>query len=715
MSENIKVSIELVDGAAKKALENFNANTEKADKNLNKLAKSGKDTFGEIGIHIGKATGIYDIFAGNLAANLATKAFDAMAAGANHLFQTFIVDGVKAASEQEKANQSLNVALAQTGLYSESTAKEFQDLASSIQATTGVQDDAVLTNAALIQSLGQLDKEGLKRATQAAVDLSAALGKDLSTTSEILGKAAGGTTTALTKLGISFREGATEAETFENILSAIEGRFGGAAAQKVNTFAGAVDLTKAAFGDLQEEVGNVIIQNNVVIELMKTTGKILGDLTNAVKLNGSSLKEYLGQGIIFAIDAFIVMAETADITMRTVTAAFRGAGVVVTFVANEILAVMYELGIASKSASDAMVKSLSDAVKSMDDAFSEESALNSAREMLVELKNGAEKGFKALKDGASTADQSLRNTTGGIDKATTGLNAYNEALKSWAQNLAKSTIDGEAALQAQIETLKLQKEEALLVNNDYLQKNAEVELQFLTAKAEAENQYYLEQQTKLAQAFDRGLITEAQYHAARQTLREKAIVAEKKSDIELTKFKNDQEKLRADNLKGSLSYISSLQQSSVKEFFFIGKAAALATAYIDAQAAVVKALASAPPPFNYALAGAVGLAAGVNIAKIASASPPAFEDGGIVPGNSFSGDKVVARVNSGEMVLNRSQQNELFKMANGQGSGSGSLESKLDALIGFLSGRDDRIVVNIGNKTIVDALRSELSAGRSFA
>jgi len=31
-------------------------------------------------------------------------------------------------------------------------------------------------------------------------------------------------------------------------------------------------------------------------------------------------------------------------------------------------------------------------------------------------------------------------------------------------------------------------------------------------------------------------------------------------------------------------------------------------AYIDGKAAVIKALASAPPPFNYALAAAVGLA-----------------------------------------------------------------------------------------------------------
>lgn len=70
-------------------------------------------------------------------------------------------------------------------------------------------------------------------------------------------------------------------------------------------------------------------------------------------------------------------------------------------------------------------------------------------------------------------------------------------------------------------------------------------------------------------------------------------------------------------------------------------------------------------------AGMAGLAAGLQYAAVQAArpTPPAFAQGGIVPGSSFSGDNVSARVNSGEMILNQQQQGRLFEMVNGGGGG----------------------------------------------
>ena len=78
---------------------------------------------------------------------------------------------------------------------------------------------------------------------------------------------------------------------------------------------------------------------------------------------------------------------------------------------------------------------------------------------------------------------------------------------------------------------------------------------------------------------------------------------------------------------------------------------------------------------------ALGLA-GVAAIIAAVSSMPKYATGGIVPGTSFTGDKVPALLNSGEMILNGSQQSNLFRMLN---SGLyGSLSQKIAP-----SGNDD--------------------------
>src|SRR5690606_27703645 len=48
----------------------------------------------------------------------------------------------------------------------------------------------------------------------------------------------------------------------------------------------------------------------------------------------------------------------------------------------------------------------------------------------------------------------------------------------------------------------------------------------------------------------------------------------------------------------------------------------------------------------------------------AFASIPKFETGGVVSGSSFYGDKILARVNSGELILNQRQQKSVFESMN---------------------------------------------------
>lgn len=84
---------------------------------------------------------------------------------------------------------------------------------------------------------------------------------------------------------------------------------------------------------------------------------------------------------------------------------------------------------------------------------------------------------------------------------------------------------------------------------------------------------------------------------------------------------------------------------------------ALSTARATAEASKV------PFPANLAAIATV-------VATVASvfSSLPKFADGGIVGGSSYFGDKLLARVNSGEMILNQGQQARLLAMTNGGGN-----------------------------------------------
>lgn len=84
-----------------------------------------------------------------------------------------------------------------------------------------------------------------------------------------------------------------------------------------------------------------------------------------------------------------------------------------------------------------------------------------------------------------------------------------------------------------------------------------------------------------------------------------------------------------------------------------------AEANANAEAAVTGAASSvAPIPF----VGAAMAVAAVTALIASMAAIPKFAKGGIVGGNSYFGDKLLARVNSGELILNKKQQANLYHM-----------------------------------------------------
>ena len=191
-------------------------------------------------------------------------------------------ESVKAAAEQEAALNRLNSVLGRTGQFSTVFSQQMQDLAGSIQNTSVYADEAVLNGAALLQTIGKLDQQGLVDATKSATDLAAAYGMDLQSAFSIVGKAAEGQIGTLSRMGIEVRKGSSDAETFANALLQIQKISGGAAADQLNTFSGAVAKMKNSFGEILESIGNVIIKSPAFIGVIKGLGKVFDNLSVAI-------------------------------------------------------------------------------------------------------------------------------------------------------------------------------------------------------------------------------------------------------------------------------------------------------------------------------------------------------------------------------------------------------------------------------------------------
>lgn len=109
--------------------------------------------------------------------------------------------------------------------------------------------------------------------------------------------------------------------------------------------------------------------------------------------------------------------------------------------------------------------------------------------------------------------------------------------------------------------------------------------------------------------------------------------------------------------------------------------------------ATASAQAAALGPFGWLAFVGAGLA---TVATTIS-TLKGFAEGGIIEGASHTGDKVLARVNAGEMVLNKRQQSNLFNLLDGNGIGHGANSGKVEFVIkgstlkGVLNNYNDRM------------------------
>lgn len=216
-----------------------------------------------------------------------SKSFVALGAAFAGVFATskivgFLKDSAKAAIEAENATNALGASLAQVGKYNKEAVDSFSEYAGSLQATTGIEDDLIKQNAALLVSIGKLSGDGLERGTKAALDLSQALQIDVGTAFDLVSKAASGSTGALGRYGIKIDENIPKAAKWAETLKLIETRFGGLAETRLNTLEGSLTNLGNAFGEIKEAIGGVFTDSGSLRAVINVVSKSFFELATAI-------------------------------------------------------------------------------------------------------------------------------------------------------------------------------------------------------------------------------------------------------------------------------------------------------------------------------------------------------------------------------------------------------------------------------------------------
>lgn len=222
---------------------------------------------------------------------------------------------IEAGQESEDAINALNISLASSGTYSAEASKAFQEFATEMQNTVGISDEVILQQAAIARNFTKTNEEAIKL-TQAAVQLSAATGKDLNSSIEALGKSVQGVGAGLSK-SLPAIKGFTEEQLKAGAaVDFVLQRFGGVAEAKLQSFSGAVNSAKIAFSDIGEEIGTVIIKNPILIKVISLARDGFAALTKIVSNNKDVINEFISKGIKFLISLVPKVIQLIDVLVK---------------------------------------------------------------------------------------------------------------------------------------------------------------------------------------------------------------------------------------------------------------------------------------------------------------------------------------------------------------------------------------------------------------
>lgn len=189
---------------------------------------------------------------------MAAAAFAAAATAAAAYAGKLLIDGVKAAIEDEKAQVALATSLRNVTGATDAQIKSVEDQILKTSLLTGLTDDELRPSLDRLLRSTQNVAEAQKL-QNLAIDVAAGSGKSLQAVSEALSKAHDGNFGALKRLGVPLDENIIKTKDFDAAQQALAATFGGQAAAQAQTFAGKMERLKTAFAEGKETVGSYVL------------------------------------------------------------------------------------------------------------------------------------------------------------------------------------------------------------------------------------------------------------------------------------------------------------------------------------------------------------------------------------------------------------------------------------------------------------------------
>ena len=210
----------------------------------------------------------------------AAAAFAVAAAAAAAYAGKLLIDGVKAAIEDEKAQVKLAQTLENTTGATREQIKAVEDQILKMSLATGVADDKLRPSfEKLVRATNDVEKA--QKLQTLALDIAAGSGKDLETVSVALAKAYDGTNTSLQRLGVGLSAAELKSMSFDDVTKSLAETFGGQASVQADTFSGKMARMQVAFDEAKESVGARLLP--ILTQLLDTFNTKVGPAVQAIQ------------------------------------------------------------------------------------------------------------------------------------------------------------------------------------------------------------------------------------------------------------------------------------------------------------------------------------------------------------------------------------------------------------------------------------------------